>query len=64
MISAGDILNEIFLELRTKRLMKEAIPEHLSILRSFQYVCEFRNQVVDALIKDIEPNGEAKELEK
>lgn len=54
-ISAGDFLHEIFLELRTKRLMKSAIPEHLSILRSFQYVCEFRDQVVDALTEKIEP---------
>lgn len=48
-ISAGDILYDIFLELRTKRLMQHAIPEHLSILRSFQYVCEFQKQVTDAL---------------
>jgi hypothetical protein len=54
-ISAGDILHEIFLELRTKRLMQHAIPEHLSILRSFQYVCEFRKQVADALTENIEP---------
>lgn len=53
-ISAGDILHEIFLELRTKRLMQHAIPEHLSILRSFQYVCEFRKQVADALTEKIE----------
>lgn len=48
-ISAGDILYEIFLELESKKIMNAAIPEHLSILRSFQYVCEFRKQVAIAL---------------
>ncbi len=48
-ISAGDIMYEIFLELEPKKIGSHAIPEHLSILRSFQYVCEFRKQVASAL---------------
>ena len=48
-ISVGDILYDIFLELDLKRIGSHAIPEHLSILRSFQYVCEFRKQVASAL---------------
>lgn len=56
--SAGDFLHAIFLELRTKRLKKQAVSEHLTILRSFQYVCEFRERVVEALTEN--PKSERK----
>jgi hypothetical protein len=41
-----ELIEEIFTELKDKRLASSAIPEHLSILRSFQFATEFRNTIV------------------
>lgn len=43
----GEIMGSIFAELNGKRLESSAIPEHLTILRSFQFVNQFRNEVLD-----------------
>jgi hypothetical protein len=39
----GELLGEIFAKLKDRRLSVSAIPEHMSILRSFQFVSEYRN---------------------
>lgn len=43
------LLELIFEDLKNKKLAKEAIAEHLTILRSFQFVAEFRNSIFDTL---------------
>ena len=43
----GDLMAEIFASLNDKRLETSAIPEHLTILRSFQFVNQFRNEVMN-----------------
>ena len=43
---ADQLLEEIFSGLRNKRLESEAIPEQWPILRSFQYVNQYRNAVM------------------
>ena len=45
----AELLEEIFRELRGKRIASSAIPEHLSILRSFQFVAEYHKAVSRAL---------------
>jgi len=42
-----DLLKEIFHELRDKHLASTAIPEHLMILRSFQFATEYRKTIMD-----------------
>jgi hypothetical protein len=37
----GDLLQQIFASLRGKRVASAAVPEHLPILRSFQFVVEY-----------------------
>lgn len=44
-----ELLQEIFRELRDKHLASSAIPEHLTVLRSFQFVAEYRQAVLKAL---------------
>jgi len=44
-----ELLREIFQELRDKHLASNAIPEHLTVLRSFQFVAEYRQVVFNAL---------------
>jgi hypothetical protein len=44
-----EILQEIFGELKSKSLFNSTIPEHLAILRSFQFVAEYRGTVFEAL---------------
>jgi hypothetical protein len=41
----SDLLEEIFKALRGRRIASSAIPEHLSILRSFQFVAEYHKSV-------------------
>jgi hypothetical protein len=41
-------MEEIFMELKNKRLESEAVPEQWPILRSFQYVNQYRAAVVKA----------------
>ena len=38
-----ELLRDIFATLRNKALATEAVPEHLSILRSFQFVIEYHD---------------------
>jgi hypothetical protein len=44
-----DLLEDIFLDLKNKHLASSAIPEHLTILRSFQFVAEYKQTVFKAL---------------
>lgn len=46
LILASDVLVEIFQDLKTKHLASNAIPEQLSILRSFQFVSEYSKSVM------------------
>lgn len=48
-ITIHSLLNDIFLEVKTKHLSKDAIPEQWVILRSFQFVAEYKNIVQMAL---------------
>ena len=43
---AREILEEIFIDLKSKHLSSNAISEHLSILRSFQFVSEYKDTVI------------------
>lgn len=43
LVLAHELLEEIFSDLKFKHLSSSAIPEHLSILRSFQFVTEYRD---------------------
>jgi hypothetical protein len=45
---ADQLIEEIFIALKDKRLESSAIPEQLIILRSFQYVNQYRNAVLKA----------------
>jgi hypothetical protein len=49
LIHIREVLEEIFTALKTKSLFSSTIPEHLSILRSFQFVTEYRVSVCRAL---------------
>ena len=44
-----ELLYEIFHELRYKHLASNAIPEHLTVIRSFQFVAEYHQVITDAL---------------
>jgi hypothetical protein len=44
----GELLAEIAAELRDKHLASNAIPEHLTILRTMQFVSEYRQIVIAA----------------
>jgi hypothetical protein len=41
-----DFMREIFSELSSVRIATNAVPEHLAILRSFQFVCEARHEIM------------------
>jgi hypothetical protein len=43
------VLEEIFREIKGNRLESHAIPEGLPILKSFQYVAEYRDAIVKVL---------------
>jgi hypothetical protein len=43
------VLAEIFTGLKKKRLYNSTVPEHLSILRRFQFAAEYRDVVLAAL---------------
>lgn len=45
------LLGEIFESLRSQGLSTRAIPEHMPILRSFQFVAEYRSEIIKALGK-------------
>lgn len=46
LILVDELLEEIFDDLKTKELASSAIPEHLSILRSFQFVTEYKSIIM------------------
>jgi hypothetical protein len=46
LILIDELLEEIFAHLESKELASSAVPEHLSILRSFQFVTEYRDVVM------------------
>ena len=46
-----ELIEEIFTEFRNKHLASNAIPEHLTVLRSFQFVAEYKKVVFEALEK-------------
>ncbi len=48
-VQIDEILAEIFTDLKTKSLSRNAIPEHLAILRSFQFVVQYKNAVFQSL---------------
>lgn len=41
-----DLLIEIMLELKTKRVGKEAVPEQWPLLRTLQFVAEYRKEIL------------------
>jgi hypothetical protein len=47
------ILREIFKHLAPLRLESNAVPEHLAILRSFQFVAQYRTDVLAAMQPDV-----------
>lgn len=44
-IIAKDLLKDIFKEIKVKSLYSSAIPEHLIILRSFQFIAEYQDTI-------------------
>lgn len=44
--TVGEILQEIFVGISDKKILSAAIPEHLMILRSFQFVSEYKEDVL------------------
>ena len=50
---ADQLIEDIFIALKDKRLESNAIPEQLIILRSFQYVNQYREAVLKAWNKPI-----------
>lgn len=46
LILVDELLEQIFAHLKTKELASSAIPEHLSILRSFQFVTEYKSIIM------------------
>jgi hypothetical protein len=49
-IHISEILKDIFTKLKTRSIYKSTIPEHLTILRSFQFVIEFQEPIFDVLL--------------
>ena len=45
----SEVLEEIFREIKDKRLASHAIPEGLPILKSFQYVAQYRDTILKVL---------------
>jgi hypothetical protein len=48
-VLAGHLIEEILVGLRHKRLAKSAVPEQFPLLRTLQYVAEYREHAVKAL---------------
>jgi len=55
LLLVGELLQEIFSTLRGRRVASSAIPEHLPILRSFQFVVEYWKEVCAGLSLPSEP---------
>ncbi len=47
--TAVELLADIFSGIKDRKLMQSTIPEHLTILRSFQFVYEYKEDVIGAL---------------
>ena len=47
-VIADSIIEKIFFALKDERVESNAIPEQLTIMRSFQYVTQYRNAVMKA----------------
>ena len=47
LILASELLEKIFIDLQSKHLSSNAIPEHLTILRSFQFVSEYKEIIIN-----------------
>ncbi len=45
-VLASELLEDIFREIKGKRIESHAIPEHLPILRSFQFVTQYRDIII------------------
>jgi hypothetical protein len=45
-LMAGELIQEIFQSIQSRKLAEQAIPEQFTILRSFQYVNEYRDIVM------------------
>ena len=52
LLLAGDLVSEILLGLRDRRLAKAAVPEQFPLLRTMQYVAEYRTHAIKALTRD------------
>jgi hypothetical protein len=48
-VIAGELLKDIFQGIRMKRLAESAIPENLTILRSFQFVAQYWGEISQAM---------------
>ena len=46
-----DLLEQIFAKLKDRSIASRAVPEHLMVLRSFQFVAQYRDAVFSALEK-------------
>jgi len=44
-----ELLEEIFTDLKDRSIASRAVPEHLMVLRSFQFVAQYRDAVFQAL---------------
>lgn len=51
LVLVDELLAEIFQELKDKHLSSSAIPEHLIVLRSFQFIAEYKKTVLNVLNK-------------
>jgi hypothetical protein len=47
LVMVADLLRDIFHELKDKHLASNAVPEHLVILRSFQFATEYRKAIME-----------------
>lgn len=52
LILAVDVLEDIVKDLRKKRVASKAISEQYPILRTIQFVCEYRKQVIPLLAQN------------
>ena len=48
-LQVSDLMREIMEELSDKKIMENAVPEHHSLLRTLQFVAEYRKKVFETL---------------
>ena len=51
LVLARELLCEIFSHLKSKSLARRAIPEHFPILRSFQFVVEYWEEIAQVMVE-------------